>query len=571
MINARQFATFAADPAAFRHSLVVDVDGTARQFGDVQDEWQKADFSALDPALMACNGRALPNPEDPPLRLRAYLERPRGHSKTTDLAILSVWALAFSTRPIRGYAFAADKDQARLLRDAMATIIRLNPWLAGILEVRPDSVLNLAQKHPGEGGKLEIFTSDVASSYGILPDLIVADELCHWEGDGSLWHSLISSAAKRSNCLMAVISNAGFVDSWQWQVREAARTDSDNWFFSRLDGPQASWMTPARLAEQRRMLPSIAYSRLWENNWSSGGGDALTQADIDAAFFPELTPMAGREAGWQYVAGVDLGLTRDCSAVVVLAVPAGNPLGRIRLASNKLWRPTPGHKIDLSEVEAHLLDLDGKFGLEHVAYDPWQAEHLAQRLEKLAGRRRRDAYLNPNLRRQTHLPWLKEISPTASNLREQASTVIEAFGDRRLLLYPCEQLRRDLMKLRVEEKSYGLRLVSPRDGEGHGDTFSSFALALLVAHDLAGKKPVTAGALGYSFSTDSTTNHAGPGGAIPQPGVGAVGLSGTPWQRQQQISARNREIDRIEREVLGRQVVDHQAGFREMLRRTGRV
>jgi hypothetical protein len=41
----------------------------------------------------------------------------------------------------------------------------------------------------------------------------------------------------------------------------------------------------------------------------------------------------------------------------------------------------------------------------------------------------------------------------------------------------------------VEEKSYGIRLSSPRDGEGHGDTFSAFSLALLVAHELAGKKP----------------------------------------------------------------------------------
>src|SRR4029079_7334903 len=120
----------------------------------------------------------------------------------------------------------------------------------------------------------------------------ICDELVHWEGDGSLWHSLISSAAKRSNCLLVVITNAGFIDSWQWEVREAARTD-EAWTFSRLDGPQASWMTPARLAEQRRMLPAIAYLRLWENQWSSGGGDALTEADIKAAFIDGLEPMRG--------------------------------------------------------------------------------------------------------------------------------------------------------------------------------------------------------------------------------------------------------------------------------------
>ncbi len=183
------------------------------------DPWQRDDFAALDPGLMRCNGRA---PADAPAKSRAYLERGRGHSKTTDLAVTCCWALAFATRPLKGFAFAADKDQAGLLRDAMQTVVRLNPWLANILSVEAHRVVNKAAGHPGEGGELSIEASDVGSSYGILPDLIIADELCHWEGDGSLWHSLISSAAKRSNCLLVVISNAGFCDSWQWGVREVA-------------------------------------------------------------------------------------------------------------------------------------------------------------------------------------------------------------------------------------------------------------------------------------------------------------------------------------------------------------
>jgi hypothetical protein len=324
----------------------------------------------------------------------------------------------------------------------------------------------------------------VGSSYGILPDLIVADELVHWQGDGGLWNSLISSAAKRSSCLMVVISNAGFVDSWQWTVREAARTDPA-WRFSRLDGPQASWLTPERLAEQRRMLPAVAYARLWENQWSSGGGDALTRADIAAAFVDGLQPMSGAEPGWLFVAGVDLGLTRDCSAVVVLGVPSGGTAGRIRLAHNKLWRPTLGRKIDITEVESHILELDARYHLETVAFDPWQAEHMAQRLEADSAHKRRNALRT----RFSKKPWMREVPPTASNLRDQATLIIESFADHRLQLYDCEPLRRDLLKLRVEEKSYGIRLTSPRDGEGHGDTFSAFALALLAGHELAGKKP----------------------------------------------------------------------------------
>jgi len=129
-IRYRSGATrYASDPSAFRDDLTVDVDGVARRFGDVVDPWQRDDFAAIDPALMRCNGRQ-PQAEG---RSRFYCERPRGASKTTDLAVTAVWAMAFAARPIRGYCYAADKDQAAILKDAMATIVRLNPWLADIL------------------------------------------------------------------------------------------------------------------------------------------------------------------------------------------------------------------------------------------------------------------------------------------------------------------------------------------------------------------------------------------------------------------------------------------------------
>jgi hypothetical protein len=487
---------------------VVDVDGVARRFGDVMDPWQRDDFATLDPALQRCNGRKA----DDGARMRAYFERGRGSSKTTDLAVTVCWALAFAARPIRGYAYAADKDQARLLRDAVMTLVRLNPWLGAILSVDAQRVVNVAKGHPAEGAQLTIEASDVGSSYGILPDLIIADELVHWEGDGSLFHSLISSAAKRSNCLLVVISNAGMCDSWAWGVREAARTD-EAWYFSRLDGPVASWITPARLAEQRRMLPAIAYARLWENQWSSGGGDALTEADIAAAFHENLQPMNGSEPDMLFVGGLDLGLTRDCSAFVVLAVADNGRSSTVQLAHHKLWRGTPGAKVNIADIERHVLDIDAQFSLEFLGYDPWQAEHLAQRLEQLTLHRRRTTTIYKPIRQRGSAPWMREVQPTAANLRQQATLTIESFQDRRLRFYPCEPLKRDLHKLRVEEKSYGIRLVSPRDGEGHGDTFSAFANALLISHELAGKRPTIAGASGE--------------------GMLAGGIAGEPtWQRR---------------------------------------
>ncbi|MEZ6119024.1 MAG: hypothetical protein R3C28_20985 [Pirellulaceae bacterium] len=163
--------------------------------------------------------------------------------------------------------------------------------------------------------------------------------------------------------------------------------------------------------------------------------------------------------------------------------------GRIRLADNRLWTPMHGKKINLTEVEDYIRQLDRRFQLNCVAFDPWQAEHLAQRLEF-----EKQIRLRSQTRLQTK-PWMREVPPTSTNLRDMAGLVIECFVDRRLELYECSQLRNDLVKLRVEEKSYGVRLVSPRDSSGHGDTFSAFGLALLLAHEAGGKKKRQCGAI----------------------------------------------------------------------------
>ena len=48
----------------------------------------------------------------------------------------------------------------------------------------------------------------------------------------------------------------------------------------------------------------------------------------------------------------------------------------------------------------------------------------------------------------------------------------------------------------MQKKSgLGFRLVSPRDGDGHGDTFSAFAIALVLAKEVAGKQPIILGSM----------------------------------------------------------------------------
>ena len=489
-----------SDPSVFRSALLIDADGGPRRLGDCLDNWQDADFRALDPAWRCVAGQA----DDTAIR-RAWLERPRGHSKTADIAVMATWALFASRRALKGVGCAGDRDQAALLRDAIETLRRANPWLREILDVQASKVVN---QHTGS--ELQILTSDAPTSYGLTPDFVVCDELTHWQ-KRDLWDSLLSSAAKRAACLLLVITNAGFQDSWQWQTRELIRQDPA-WHFSRLDGPQASWITADRLGEQARLLPSIAYRRLWHNDWTSGSGDALAPADIQQA----ITlggPATEEEEGWAYVAGLDLGLSRDASALVVVGKDVGRVevveaerrklsyhheimrdvglwddedeyegdypefirhegSGRLRLVDVQVWTPTPGRKLDIAPIERTILDAAERFEGLTIGVDLWQAQYLVERLNK------------QNV-------FTRAVEFTGSNLRSMCSAVLEAFNENMIDLFHHNQLLADLKSLRVEERGYGTRLVSPRGPSGHGDAATGLAIALHVASGIENTRPAT--------------------------------------------------------------------------------
>ena len=55
---------------------------------------------------------------------------------------------------------------------------------------------------------------------------------------------------------------------------------------------------------------------------------------------------------------------------------------RLLVASVDVWQPRKGEQVQIEQIEARIVELHFKFRLHAVAYDPWQAEYLAQRLRK---------------------------------------------------------------------------------------------------------------------------------------------------------------------------------------------
>jgi hypothetical protein len=352
------------------------------------EPWQERDFAALDPAWQRLAGvpvRPAPMhlncPDNPdadaaastvstthPEFWRAYLERPRGHSKTTDLAIQVAWILQFARLAVKGLAAAADREQAELLRDAVRDLLRRQPELCPDLVVQQQRILNRLT-----GSQLMLISSDVGSSWGQLPDFVICDELCHWP-KADLWYSLSSSAAKKPRCLLVVLTNAGFGTGWTWQVRETART-SPHWHFQSLTGCMAPWITGPMLEEQRRLLPPTVYARLWENRWQHSDGEFVTLAEADACCDSGCTEQWGGRPGVRYFAAVDYAEKHDLTVGVILHREHDLfVIDRLDLAV-----PSPGHPVPVAWVEHWMEQMAERFTGVEFTLDEYQLLSVIQR------------------------------------------------------------------------------------------------------------------------------------------------------------------------------------------------
>lgn len=436
------------DPAEFRRKLVIDVDGTNRSLESVIEPWQRKDFEALDPGW-----KQMVTGQGADAVLRAWIEKGKGHSKTTDQAVMVSWALFAAARKITGVVGAASKDQAKLLRDAIDGLYRRNEWLAEKLEIQRYVVVNRQT-----GSELEIISADEATSHGKLPDFVVVDELTHHVKSG-LWESLLAGSAKRANCMLVVITNAGLGKgkSWQWRIREIFR-EAESCYFSRSEGPVATWITRERLDFQRKSLPPAAFNRLWLNQWQTGDGDALDPADIEACCVLS-GPVRFRVPGIEYVAGLDLGIKRDHAGFVVVALDW--QARKIRLVQCESWKPSgPYAEVDLASVERTIRSAHGTYNLAGMIYDKYEAVYMVQQL------------------RNTGLPMISFEFSSPKNRDEMARTLMCVFRHRMLELYHEPLLMADLAKLSIVEKPYGLKLTAVRDETGHADRATALAIAL---------------------------------------------------------------------------------------------
>ena len=128
-----------------------------------------------------------------------FLTRPRGGCKTVDTAAMAGVALVEQIPPGgRAYAVASDKDQARLITDALSGLVARTPGLASAIKVD-----RFTASTP-TGASLEVLAADEASSYGLRGHLYICDEVTLWTNRG-VWVSIVSAVPKVRGCRLVAL------------------------------------------------------------------------------------------------------------------------------------------------------------------------------------------------------------------------------------------------------------------------------------------------------------------------------------------------------------------------------
>lgn len=329
--------------------VVLDTRPEPKRFQDVGEDWQRARNAILTPALEQIAG------------LRSeyigprcfWFEMTRGTDKTGTVGRILNWLLSYSKNHLELLACAADKDQAGLVKGSMETEHRLNAKWLPELNFKNNEVT-------GPGGRLQILASDGDTNQGLKFDVMVADEISIWQKP-DLWDAVSSTIVKRGGyAILIVISNSGFLNSWQWHLREKIRKRAEmpnpDWYFyaQPLDTALASWMTPEAVAAACELISDTEARRLFGNHWidPSEANGYLTAEEVQRCVG---TPLPAPPGATNYL-GVDFGARKD------------------RCVFTRLWYDTSTGIIHVNDMECIQGSAENEVQVETV--DDWLDANL---------------------------------------------------------------------------------------------------------------------------------------------------------------------------------------------------
>lgn len=357
---------------------------------------------------------------------RSYVEIGKKNGKSTIASGIALYMTVGDGEPgAENFVVASTKDEAKAVFTEAANMTEASPELNDLLTVNK-STGNIL--FPAAKSFLRILPGRAIGNQGQNAHAIIVDELHAWRGR-ELWDALKWAFAARREPLLFIITTAGdnplsvCKQQHDYAIRvnaEGKQCIPDLAFFGyvRAADPADDWldrktwlkanpslgvtMDEERFAEDAQEAAKTpesqsAFRRYRLNIWTTGES---TWLKADAWGKCERDYRDDDLAGECY-GGLDLAKTRDTAALDLLFE---QPDGTLRSRSvfwlpedtahemrgivpYLLWkeqgyiRLTPGNVCDYEFIERDILEIHEKTPIKALAFDPWNAEQLTQRLE----------------------------------------------------------------------------------------------------------------------------------------------------------------------------------------------
>ena len=354
---------------------------------------------------------------------------PRKNGKSELCAALAIYFLLFDGEiGAEVYSAAADKDQAALVFNVAAAMIRNDPELDAQCEII-DSQKRIVYRKTGSFYRA--ISAEAYSKHGFNASVVIYDEI-HAAQSRELWDVLSTSQGARSQPLMMAITTAGYDrNSILWELYAHALKVQENPAIDPtflpiiFEAPQdADWTdekvwkacNPAlgdfRSLEEMRIACARAkeipaqentFRRLYLNQWTE-----QSERWIDMAAWDQCGGVADWRAlresmrGKPCVAGLDLSSRVDLTALVLVFkdedrmvlvpwfwVPEEGAAKRAKAdrvpyeqwIREGLITATPGNVVDQAYIRKDVNRLAKEYRLSEIGYDPWNATQLSIELQ----------------------------------------------------------------------------------------------------------------------------------------------------------------------------------------------
>lgn len=358
-----------------------------------------------------------------------YIEIPRKNGKSEMAAALALYGLiGDGVIGAEVYSAAADREQAALVFNAAAQMVRNDPVLSARLKIL-DSQKRIVDYQTGSFYRA--ISAEAYSKHGFNASLVIYDEL-HAAPNRDLWDVLTTSMGARHEPLVVAITTAGFDrHSICWEQHDYARKVKDGIvtdptflpvIFAAPDDAEwtdeAVWhlANPAledfrdidemrSLAHKAKEIPALqnTFRRLYLCQWTEQSERWIDMAAWDACAGPDdWRTLRQRMRGRRCLGGLDLSTRNDLSALTLFFeedgrqivvpffwVPAEDARRRSRVdrvpyeqwIADGLLTATPAPVVDQGFIREDINRIAREYGLAELAFDGWNASKLTLELQ----------------------------------------------------------------------------------------------------------------------------------------------------------------------------------------------